>query len=169
MMYTANGILDLRPKAFDAVCVGVATYKYTFTVRYTQMIKTALCQSVVYRIFVRVDRRIKRNGVVNEGHPCAGLRIWHTFCLDTTFALDSTYNWCFSSSTTPALTLADTSNVSLVNFNVTTIATKRIAAFIQTATDHLKHTPRRLVGNTKFALKLFRRDTRASLRHQVNR
>ncbi len=168
MMYTANGILDLRPKAFDAVCVGIATYKHAFAVRYAQVIESALCKPVVHRIFIGVDRRIKRNSIVNEGYHGAGLRVWHDFGLHFPCALNSTHNRGFTSRTTSTLTLANAADIGFVNFNIAAIATLSIAALIQATTNHFKHAPCSLVGYAKFAFKLFGRNARAGLRHQVD-
>jgi hypothetical protein len=169
VMYPANRILDLRPKALNRVCVYIGNHKHTLTMRNLFVNVAILFQLVVDLIFVGVNRCALFNRFFNEWQYGLCLRVGNDCSLNFAVTLQSANNWRFAIRTAPAFTLANTTNVSFVNFNRLSAAAKAATTFIQLATDHLEHAPSRFIGNAQFALQLLCGYAGACLSHKIDR
>src|SRR5208282_5614234 len=169
MIDTTNSALDQRPETFDGIRVNFANDVDAFAVIDSLVCVSASVKAVVGAESVGEDNRLREYVFFDESAQRVGFNIGSDERPDLSLALHHANNRSFGSSTaTRAFSLAPI--VGFVHFDLAPESADRPALFVgQHGANLFEHAPRRLVGDSGFALNLLCGDTATGLGHEVDR
>ena len=168
-VFGANGMIDTRdttlcqrPEAFDAVGMGIPIDIDLSTVSNSLVPVSCLRNPVIAMELVGVDDGSPSHIPLDEGHDCRTLDVGDNgsgdLPLPLDYANDGGFAFCSSSSLTPS----NSAKIGLVNLD---FAIKRDSIFAEQSPDLLEHSPRCLIGDASYPLKLFGGVPRAGSGH----
>src|SRR2546421_2840429 len=160
MIDTTYAILNQRPKAFDSICMSIATNPDFSRMMHSSVLVSARVKRVVRRGFIGEDARARQNSLLDKRDERVGFGVRNYFGDNRTFPLKhpghdgfarsaATLNLSRSNVLVHVLCLA--AEETLVGLN---LATKRSAILFKHLANLFEHAPRGFVGNARLALKL---------------
>jgi len=158
--------LKLAPKAFDGVGVDIATDVFFAPVVDLAVLVTEFRGVAIDVELIRTEHRSAIYVAGNVGEDIGSRHPIYNFGNHLTVTLDNADNRSFASGPAPALAGTFPADVSLIRFH--NAHELRWLAVYHEFADLMGHAPRRLVRDTKLALKLFSGHAILAARHEEN-